>query len=135
MVGFLVLLGVSFLVDTINFGFRSGAGLIPLVMLPAFLFGQPWLMARAQINAAAHMKEIGLYEFTLDGFKISRPSVEVAQPWKSLYGAVELKDSFLLFISRQCFHTVPKRFIPADTLPAWREFVMARLAESGKKIE
>lgn len=86
------------------------------------------------MNGFPHMKEEGVYEFTEDGFRISRPSLEITQPWKSVHSVVELKNEFLLFTNPGCFHAVPKRFIPPELAAPWRDFVSARLATLGKRI-
>lgn len=109
--------------DTARTGVKSAVGLIPGALLMAFVILQPKLAVRSQMRSHRHMQEEGTYEFGSEGFRISRPSLEVAVPWNAVHSVVELSGEFLLFSNSSCFHAVPKRFIPADAENSWREVI------------
>lgn len=120
--------------DLARTGVRGVTGIIPGALLLAFLILQPKFVVRSQMRSHRHMQEEGAYEFGSEGLRISRPSLDVTVPWKALHSVVELRSEFLFFSNATCFHVVPKRFIPAESLEPFRSFVNARLAEFGKRI-
>ena len=95
----------------------------------------PKLSVRSALKSAAYVSEEGAYEFEESRFTIARPSLQVAMNWSSIHSAVELKEQFAIFATKNCFYAIPKRFFAPDQLSPFRTLLQQSLSINGKKFE
>lgn len=118
-----------------------GQGLTALpVMLLGVIYGgyvlvSPRISIRKAIRMHTHVSEEGTYEFDAEKFSITRPSLQVSQPWSSIDSVVELKDQFAIFGDKVCFYAIPKRFFPNEEIEPFRELLEQVLQKNGKPFK
>jgi hypothetical protein len=131
LIGWFVLLTIALGVNAaLTHEVGSFLGAIPPIVIVGWLLGGAGIQARSQFKNHKYIGEPGIYEFDTEGFRISRPSLEVKSPWTAVAHVVECKEHYLIYTSKNCFHVVPRRFLPDEQL--WRELVAIGL---GRPIE
>ncbi|WP_407674126.1 YcxB family protein [Paludibaculum fermentans] len=98
----------------------------------AFLLLSPRISIRKQIKSTPHLFEEGEYDFDDKQFQIIRPSVQLAMSWNNVHSAVELQRQFVIYTTKTCFFSVPKRFFSDDQLSSVRELLTQVLQARGK---
>lgn len=131
LIGWFILLTIAlgvnaFLTNEIG----SLVGAMPPLVILGWLLGGASIQARSQFKNHKHIGEPGVYEFDTEGFRISRPSLEVKSPWSAVARVVECKEHYLVYTSPNCFHVVPRRFLPDEQ--RWRDLVATGL---GRPVE
>ncbi len=99
-----------------------------------FLVLLPRISVKRQIKATPHLFEEGEYTFDDKRFQIIRPSVQVAMSWNNVHGAVELQCQFVIYTTKTCFVSVPKRFFSGDQLSSFRELLTQVMQARGKTL-
>ena len=115
----------------------AGYAVVPLLVggfYTAYFFGSPRLSVKKQMKVSAHVSQEGRYEFTSDRFSINRPPLNVSMPWSDMHSVVELPDVCAIFTTKMCFFAVPKRFLDAGQLTAFRALIRSTGGKSGKPL-
>jgi len=70
----------------------------------------PWLSIRHQFKSNEHFSEEVVFIFYAKRFRITWPSLEISMDWSGTHKIVEFPNHFAIFTSRNCFHSIPRRF-------------------------
>jgi hypothetical protein len=128
MTSFAVLMLIGFAGEIVLNGWPSGwIGMLWPVFLLGYVIFLPVLQSRSLMKSQKHLGEEGQYEFSGEGLRITKPSMQVSIPWSSIHSVVERKAHFLIYTTKNCFFPVPKRLIPVGREEAWRAVVNSHI--------
>jgi hypothetical protein len=106
--------------------------LIPVGMF-TLLLGGTYFSAKRQLTSNKALSEPLRYNFSESGIDSIAPSSSGHTSWSNIYEAYETKHNFLLFISRNMMHTIPKRcFRDREQINAFKDLLRAKLSSKAK---